>query len=137
MIDIKELLNKNFNNKYNFLKFYSIVYEEKLALCTITFLYPYTIDEISGEDKKEIEDFIKNYLNLNGEVKVKLKKSYLDARLILDDIVKFFEQHKKGLLPYISLENISIQSQKLDVNIQIKLNQDIVSLIDDFELKSC
>lgn len=136
MIDIKELLNKNFNNKYNFLKFYSIVYEEKLVLCTITFLYPYTIDEISGEDKKDIEDFIKNYLSLNGEVKVKLKKSYLDARLILEDIVKFFEQHKKGLLPYISLENISIQSQKLDVNIQIKLNQDIVSLIDDFELKS-
>ena len=136
MVDLVETINKNFESKYNFLKLYSIVYEKNLNLCTITFLYPYTIEEISTEDKQLIEDYIKKILNLFGNLKVKFKKSYLDERLITDDIVKFFEEHKKGLLPYISFDNIYVSHNQLDVNITIKLNQDILSLIDEFELKT-
>lgn len=136
MVDIVELLNKDNENKFQYLKLYSVVYEKKLNLCTITFLYPYTLEEISVNDKDIIENYIKDYLDLCGELKVKFKKSYLDGRLIVDDIVKFFEEYKKGLLPYISLDNISVKHEQLDVFIDIKLNQDVLSLIDEFELKN-
>ncbi len=136
MIDTIDLLNKKFDNKYNYLKMYSVVYDKITEICTITLLYPYTLTEISEEDKQEVSNYYKDELSLNGETKVKFKKSYLDERLILEDIVKFFQQNKKGLSPYILLENISVSSNQLDVNIDIKLNQDILSLINDFELKT-
>ena len=136
MVNIKELLQRKFEKKFDFLKLLSVVYDIDIKTCTITFLYPLTINEISDDDKHEIGEYLKEQIALNGELKIKFKKSYLDEELILEDVVKYFQTNKKGLLPYISLDNILIKSNLTDVSIEIKLNQDIFSLIDEFELKS-
>ncbi len=136
MINLIEKINEKYQNKYNYLKLYNVMYDKNLKECTITFLYPYLIDEISVENKNEILDFVKGTLDLEGEVKIKLKKSYLDERLITEDIVEFFKEQKKGLVPYISLDNIKVSHKDLDVFIDININQDILSLIDEFDLKT-
>lgn len=74
MINLIEKINEKYQNKYNYLKLYNVMYDKNLKECTITFLYPYLIDEISAENKNEILDFVKGMLDLEGEVKIKLKK---------------------------------------------------------------
>ena len=131
-----EIINKKFDNKYSYLKLLSIVYDINQKLCTITFLYPYKIEEIPQEDKEQLEKFLTDYLSLKNQLKVKYKRSFLDEKLIIEDIVNFFKENKKSLAPYISIENISSTHNDLDVTIEIKLNQDVLGLIDELELKN-
>ena len=134
MIDTIELLNKKYNNKYNFLKLLDVVYNKDVSLCTITLLYPYTISEIASTDRQEIIDFYQEFLSLKGQLKIKFKKSYLDEVLIVDEVVNFFKNKRKGILPYIEKTNISSTQDGLNVYIKLSINQDILALIDDFEL---
>ena len=136
MIDIKDKINQKFGAKYSNLKLLSVVYDTDILQCSITFLYPYNDADMSSDDKKEIESFLTELLSLNGELKIKYKKSYLDEKLISADIIEFFRQNKKGIFPYISPENISSSHQDLNVKIKISLNGDVLALIDELELKS-
>ena len=135
MKDFIEELNLKYGNKYNFLKLLSVVYDEKASICTITFLYPENIQTIPIENKEEIISFIKEKLKLYAEIKIKFKKSFLDEKLILNDLINFFKNNKKALYPYINLENLKISKENLNVNISVILNKDICSLIDEKELK--
>ena len=54
MINLIEKINEKYQNKYNYLKLYNVMYDKNLKECTITFLYPYLIDEISVENKNKI-----------------------------------------------------------------------------------
>lgn len=134
MINIIDILNKKFDNKYNYLKLLNVVYD--FTGCTITFLFPYTIDEIDLQSRKEIENFLQEFLSLKKDLKLKFKKSFLDEKLIVNEIIEFFKLNKKGLIPYISFDNISAVYKDLNVDVKIALNQDVLSLLDDFELKS-
>lgn len=136
MIDLVETLNKEFNGKYNYLKFLNVVFEKSISLCTVTFLYPYDIDKIENGDQKEIQDYIQKLFSLNASVKVKFRKSYLDEKLIKYEVVEFFKNHKKGLIPYISDENITSSHEDKQVLLKIKLNSDVLGLIDEIELKN-
>ncbi len=136
MIDLIEKLNYKFNNKYSYLKLLNVEYDKDISQCVITFLYPCTIKEISEESRNEINLFFQEFLSLNGSLKVKLKKSFLDEKLIVNEIVEFFKIYKKGLLPYITLDNIKSENNELNVNIKIFLNQDVLSLVDDYELRT-
>ncbi len=137
MIDIVEKLNSKFDDKFNYLKLLnSIVLNENNKCCTITFLYPITIEEISKEDKALITQFITEFLALKCDVKIKFKKSFLDKRLILNDIIEFFKTNKPALIPYLNEENFSINQEQLNVKINILLNQDVYSLIDEQGLKN-
>lgn len=136
MIDLIEKLNYKFNNKYSYLKLLNVEYDKDISQCVITFLYPCTIKEISEESRNEINLFFQEFLSLNGSLKVKFKKSFLDEKLIVNEIVEFFKIYKKGLLPYITLDNIKSENNELNVNIKIFLNQDVLSLVDDYELRT-
>lgn len=136
MIDTLQKLNEKFNNKYEYLKLLSVVYDKEVSLCTITLLYPYYISEISPIDKKEIIEFYQEFLSLKGQLKVKFKKSFLDEVLIIEAVIDYFKNFKKGLLPYIEKNNISSSNNQLNVEVNLSLNQDVLALINDFELSS-
>lgn len=136
MVDIIEKLNSKFDNKFNYLKLLSVVLDENKKLCTITFLYPITIDEISKEDKALISQYLTEFLLLKSEVKIKFKKSFLDKKLILNDAIEFFKTNKKALIPYLNEENFSIERDQLNIKIKISLNQDVYSLINEQQLKN-
>lgn len=136
MESILEKLNKNFNNKYSYLKLLNVIYDREAHLATISLLYPCTIDEISIEDKTEVTNFIQEFLSLHADVKLKFRKSFLDDKLVVGEVVEFFKQNKKGLLPYLNKNNIFASHNDLDVNINLALNQDVLSLIDVTEFKN-
>ncbi|MBO5022039.1 MAG: ribonuclease H-like domain-containing protein [Clostridia bacterium] len=134
MIDTLDKLNKKFNNKYDYLQLLDVEYDSDVSQCTITLLYPYFVEDFPAQDKKEITDFYQEFLSLRGTLKVKFKRSFLDEVLIVDEIVEYFKSDKKGLLPYIQRSNISSKQEGDRVNIKLTLNQDVLALIDDFEL---
>lgn len=136
MIDTIEKLNKKFNDKYAYLKLLDVVYDKDISTCTITLLYPYNITEISSEERQEIIEFYQEFLSLKGELKIKFKKSFLDEVLIVEEVVEYFKNFRKGILPYVEKKNISSVQDGLNVFIKISLNQDVFALIDDFELAS-
>ncbi len=129
-----EKLNEKYNGKYNFLKLLSVVYDEELLLCTITFLYPYQIEDLPDGTREEVALFYKELLNLNGELKIKFKRSFLDARLVIDATIEYLNDNAKSIFPYIERDNISSSYHEQNVELNLKLNQDIFSMIDDLEL---
>lgn len=135
MINLVEKINKEFNNKYNYLKFLNVVYEKDNSLCILTFLYPYDMESISEDDQRNIEQYIQKLFSINGKIKIKFKKSYLDEKLVLNEVIEFFKVNKKGIFPYISLENLKSRNEGRDVFVEINLNQDILALVDETELK--
>lgn len=134
MINLLEEINLKFQGKYNFLKLLNVVYEDDI--CIITFLYPYFINDFTEIEKESIEKFVKEFLLLNKNVKVKFKKSFLDEKLIINDILDFFKINKKGLYPYLSYDKIKISKNIQDVKINIYFNNDILGLIDEFAIRN-
>ena len=136
MENIVECLNKKFNNKYNYLKLLNVLYDRNARLATITFLYPCTMDEVPIEDKEEVEKFIQEFLSLHADIKVKFRKSFLDDKLVVNEVEEFFKENKKGLLPYLNKDNIMASHNELNVEVKLTLNQDVLSLLDETEFKT-
>lgn len=131
-----EIINKKFNNKYKYLKLLNVIYDRSVRLVTMTFLYPCTMVEMPIEDKQAVETFVREFLSLYADLKIKFRKSFLDEKLIVGEVVEFFKQNKKGLLPYLNRENICSSNENLDVKVKLSLNQDVLSLLDENEFKS-
>lgn len=136
MKNLVEIINEHFNNKYNYLKLLDIIYDRENMLCQITFLYPYQIEKIEDEDRSEIEKYIQEFFSINATIKIKYKKSFLDEKLIKADTIKFFIENKKAIMPYIEESNISSTFHEQNVDVSINLNQDILALIDEAELRN-
>lgn len=134
MINTIEKLNEKYNNKFEYLKLLSVDYDAETCQCTITLLYPYQIDEITQTDKDEILKFYQEFLSLQGQLKLKFKKSFLDEKLIVNEVVEFFRNNKKGIFPYLTNDNIHSSYKDQNVTITLSLNQDVLALIDDIEL---
>ncbi len=141
MEKILEELNSVFENKYGFLKLYDVVYDQSLSECCITLLYPQTISEISHHQREEITNFIKEKLQLNTSLRVRFKKSFLDARLVKAEVLGFINKNYKASSVYVSENslNIIINDQKIDVSINLPreiynffLNNKISSQISNF-----
>lgn len=133
-MELIEKLNKHFENKYSYLKLFDIVYDRNNFTCTVCFLFPYQMADMPLEARGELESFIKEFFSLNCDVKVKFKKSFLDEKLIRIEVKNFFEKHHKSLIPFIDVENIKSKNIDYNVKVEIFLNQDILSMIDEQEI---
>ncbi len=127
-------LSSNLGEKFNSLKLFDVVYDRGLNVCTITFLYPYNEEELDKDNRLTLTNFIREFLSLEAKVRVKLRKSFLDAPLIIKEIKNFFEAEHKGIAQYILESNIVITSEGFEQNLDISLNQDVLSLLDTREL---
>ena len=124
-------LNKNFNNNFTFLKIYDVEYTLSAKTCTFTLMYPETVGEISNDDRKKIYEFIKNYLNLNGKLFLKFRKSYLDKEFILKEILQFVKNNYFSVFSYVKNENFLIENNNCYINVTIRLAKNIFENIDD------
>lgn len=127
-------LSAKFGEKYSRLKLFDVVYDRGLNVCNITFLYPYNEEELNAEDRVELTTFVREFLSLEAKVRLKLKKSFLDASLINKEIKNFFDAEHKGISQYILESNIVNTSDGFNQTLDISLNQDVLSLMDEREL---
>ena len=124
-MDIVKLLNKEFNNKYDFLKLYEVTYNPSLLECVLTFLYPQNMENLSREEKDEIRKFLTSTLNLNADVVVKFKKSFLDNRLFVSEILKFINDNYKSIAVYLKENQIEINDENNTKNIKLHLGKEV------------
>ena len=127
----QEFLNF-FGKKYSDLYLKNVVVSSTHNLCTITFLYPSSKDNLTDEEKNEIIFFIKEKLHLTKlELKVKFLKVYVEERLIRKTIFDIFEEKFKLLNTYIKNDDVEIKITNLDVevilNVSPRINDFIVN----------
>lgn len=135
-MDILEELNKEFNNKFNYLKLYEVIYDYSALECVVTFLYPHTISEISDEDRKNINDFVVKALSLNGKTIVKFKKSFLDPRLIRTEVFNFINLNFKALAVYIKEEQLDVEQRDDIVYVRVNMAGEIKNYFDSINAAS-
>ena len=133
---LEQEINRKFNNKYSYLKLFEVEYDKAIKSCLITFLFPFTHDEPSYDEKKEIEDFVKSYFNLYASIKLKYKKSFLDSFLVKKEILNFFETNNKLIFSCISEDNILIENFNFDVNIKLEVNSSAIKYFNENQIQT-
>ena len=127
-------INKYFNNKFTFLKLYTIKYNKTLKECIITFLYPET-KTLSDDDKNSINEFVVNILNLNAKVIVKYKKSFLDNDLIIRSFKDFIKKDFPSASGFIDVNNLTIEKNFNEILLTLKIDEEYLNYIDNEEFK--
>lgn len=131
---LSTLIEKEFGDKFSFLKLLEVVYNKDSRQCLITFLYPEN-KIFSDKDKELIINFIKSKLNLNAKVIVKFKRSFLDDELIERN---FFALLKTEYPSIYALSNNSLELKKdfNNINIKFNLEKNSAEFINEDEFKN-
>lgn len=122
---LTELLKKKFGDKYDYLKFYDVIYDRASGECVVTFLYPMTMKDVPQEAREEIEREVSEYLRLHATTKVKFKKSFNDVRILKRDIKHFVDTNFKAVSIYLTEEQIEIENIDDKILVTIHLNSAI------------
>lgn len=122
-MNFQQQFRMKFEDRFSFLNLKNVVVNRAENLCTITFLYPSTHENLTEADKQEITDFLGSILDLQElKLKVKFLKVYLEEKLILKQILQIFEDKFKLLKTYITENNIQIEIGNLDAQVKIKVS---------------
>jgi len=125
-MNFEEEFVTEFGEKYKDLELQSVVVKKREGICTITFLYPSTVKELSETEKKEIVDFLEGKLSFeNLKLRVKFMRAFVEERLILKEIKSFFENRYKLIYTYLKDENFKIKTTPVDVEVKIVASERI------------
>ena len=129
MKKIYDLLFNNFGQKYEFLRLYDVSYDTSQMECVITFLYPHD-KEISDDDRSQIKKALCDNIRINGNIKIKFKKSFLDSNLIKKEILDFVAKNFKAIWTYLTPNQITINNQQEQIEIIFSLASEIKKFFD-------
>ena len=86
-MNFEEEFFTEFGDKYKDLQLKEVVVKKREGVCTITFLYPSTVKELSEDDKKEIIAFLERNLGFEKmKLRVKFMRAFVEEKLILNSI---------------------------------------------------
>lgn len=119
------------NGKFSFLRLLSVVYDETLNLCELTFLFPENIQQIDNQMREEIKNFAQENIPIKGKIKVKFKRSFLDERLLKKRILQFFEVNFKSIFAQLKENQIQIDKQQDKINITLHLGREVVQMFEN------
>ena len=121
-MEILELLNKQFNNKYNFLRVLKVDYNTLFKNAEIWFLYPEDVPDLTNEDKKNISDYLDSVLQLSVKTTYKFKRSFLEERVIKKTFVDFLETTYQSVFSYEIDSYVFVSKNNDLVNVEITVN---------------
>ncbi len=134
-MEILNVLNREFNSKYDYLRVLKVEYNTLLSCTEIWFLYPENKEDLSAQDKMKISEFIKNKLGLNCQIKIKFKKSYLDEDLIKKHLMTFLKTNYSSIFVYYDDNNIQITRNQDNINVIFHLTKTIFNYFNYNNLK--
>ena len=126
---VQELINYE-GGKFSFLRLFGVSLDATQEECIFTFLYPETISEISQQQRKEIENFVKSKISLHSKIRVKFKKSFLDENLLKKNILNFLENNFKSIYAELSENQIEIKNEEKVIKIFLNMSKEIKSYFD-------
>ena len=132
---LTQKIKNKFGEKYSYLKLYEVNFDKQKKHVEIIFLYPENIETMSEEDKKQISDFLKQCLNLNSDLYVKFKKSYLDADLIMSSLLNYIKSNHSSVYTFLNEDKINIRREGFWIEISFVLNEELYELYSNKNLE--
>ncbi len=134
-MNFEEEFFTQFGDKYKDLQLKEVVVKKREGVCTITFLYPSTVKELSEDEKKEIVSFLEEKLDFEAmKLRVKFMRAFVEERLILKDIKTFFEERYKLMYTYLQDENFKIKLTPIDVQVDIVVSERIETFFNEHKI---
>lgn len=100
-----DFINKKTNNAYESFKLVSVIFDRNARACTFKFLYK---DTCKDDDRETLARLIKEYLNEEVEIIVKLKKAYVDVDLVKTVINNYVSRHSGSLGDGVLKDDIAV-----------------------------
>lgn len=126
-----------FGDKYPHLQLKDVIVKRKTGNCTVTFLYPSTVEEMTDEGKKEISNWIEDALQLEKvTVRCKFMRVFLEERLILKFLQNYFEKKHKLLTSYLNADSFKISINNIDIIIDISVSERMVGYFAENKVQS-
>lgn len=136
-MNFEEEFFTEFGDKYKDLQLQNVVVKKREGVCTITFLYPSTVKELSEDDKKEIVAFLERNLGFEKmKLRVKFMRAFVEEKLILKSIKTFFEERYKLMYTYLHDENFKIKTTPIDVQVDIVVSERIEKFFEEHNITS-
>ncbi len=134
-MNFEEEFFTEFGDKYKDLQLKEVVVKKREGVCTITFLYPSTIKELSEDDKKEVIAFLERNLGFEKmKLRVKFMRAFVEEKLILKSIKTFFEERYKLMYTYLRDENFKIKTTPIDVQVDIVVSERIQKFFEEHNI---
>ncbi len=123
MDELTQALKTFEGGKFDFLRLYGVALDLSQEECVFTFLYPESMSEITDEQRKQIEDFVKSRVELSSRIRVKFKKSFLDKRLLRRDLLAYLTKNFRAIAAELSEEQIEIKKEPQKTTIVLHMNR--------------
>ena len=134
-MEFQEEFYANFGNKYENLQLKEVVVKKREGVCTITFLYPSTVKELSDDEKQEIINWLRASLNLEKiDLKVKFMRVFVEEKLILKSLQNFFDKRYKLITAYVTIDNFNVEITNIDVLVNIKLTSRMIDFFAEHKI---
>ncbi len=127
-------INKEFENKFSFLKLLEVKYNKIQTSCLISFLYPEN-KLLTEVEKQTITEYIKKGLAIAGDINVKFKKSYLDDNLISKSFFDILKKDFPSAYGFADIDTFLLTKDFNSRNISIKISEDFLDYINENKLK--
>lgn len=126
MRELIDFINKKSNNKFKDLLFFGAEYEKESKNLTVMFNVIENYDNIKSE-KKELKEYIKQYVGLDINYSVKIKNIKFDKEICLKEIKAFFLQ-KKELSSILNADCIKLKNDESSYIIILPTKREYVSI---------
>ena len=103
---ILEYINNKTNNAYKDFKLVSVIFDKSEKECTFKFLYKDTCKE---DDRETLSRLIKEYMDEDVSIVVKLKKAYVDDGLVKTIFNNYISRHNASLAENFSTDDIKVE----------------------------
>lgn len=128
-------INKEFKDRFSFLKLLEVNYRKSTRFCTVIFLYP-SNKHLNDDDKKTLLNFIKKQLNLSASLEVKYKKSYLDDDLIQKHFLEIIKLNYPSLHALSEEDNLKITKSFNHISITFDVDENSVEYLNEDNFKT-
>lgn len=134
-MEFQEEFYASFGNKYENLQLKEVVVKKREGVCTITFLYPSTVKELSDDEKQEIINWLRGNLSLEKiDLKVKFMRVFVEEKLILKALQSFFDKRYKLITAYVMLDNFKVEITNIDVLVNIELTSRMIDFFAEHKI---
>lgn len=136
MDNLTQEINLKFDNNFKHLKLLEVVYEKQSQTCSIVFLYPSNMPDISDSDRHMITTFLKEYLDIKSTLNIKFRKSYIEKSFILRELDNYFLTNFVSIGGQIVSDDYVVNIDGTNVEITVKLFENFLEYFDDNDISS-
>jgi DNA polymerase III epsilon subunit family exonuclease len=128
-----DYLNEKTCNKFNFLKLKQVFFDTSHNLLSVDFIYP-ADQNITDDDRKQIFDVIKSYINVDVNLKLEIDKSYVEPDIVAKQIKNYFETNHKMFFNTFNFDNLLVSCDIDKVKVNFKLEKNLQNFFDEFNV---